>query len=111
MPLPRLTPLWNQRRCDDPKFLGANVTSFKPFGDPGIVPEKVLNQFCEDRGLMFLALISLVNLFDCVSLEEEAQRSYDRLNVCLNLSVANKMGSSSKSSPKDCPLVWDTGAV
>ena len=58
---------------------------------------------------MFLASIRLVNLFDCVSLEEEAQHSYDRLNICLNPSVANKVRSCSKTSPKDCPLVWDMG--
>jgi hypothetical protein len=90
--------------------MGAKVDSFRPHFDHGVVPEEVLSEFCADRGEMFLASIKLVNQFDCVSLMEEASKVVKRLNLFVNPSVATGMGSRGRKTPKNCPLVWDTGA-
>ena len=109
-PLPSSTKLWNERRRADAEFLGAKVDSFRPHFDHGVVPEEVLSEFCADRGEMFLASIMLVNKFDRVSLMEEASKVVKRLNLFVNPSVATGMGTSGRKTPKNCPLVWDTGA-
>ena len=46
--VPSATKLWNRHRKADAEFLGANIGSFKPFFDHGMVPEEVLDSFVVD---------------------------------------------------------------
>eukprot|EP00956_Cyclotella_meneghiniana_P028265 scaffold65213_cov39-Cyclotella_meneghiniana.AAC.4 len=113
--VPSATKLWNRHRKADAKFLGANVGSFKPFFDHGVVPEEVLDSFVVDRGNTFLAGIRLLQQFEHESLAKSATETVHRLNLFgVNLGLHDCQGEHGKQrqriTAKDCPLVWDTGA-
>jgi hypothetical protein len=79
--VPSATKLWNRRRKADAEFLGANVGSFKPFFDHGVVPEEVLDSFVVDRGRTFLAGIRLLRQFEHESLAKSAMDTVHWLNL------------------------------
>eukprot|EP00956_Cyclotella_meneghiniana_P016260 scaffold25580_cov72-Cyclotella_meneghiniana.AAC.1 len=49
--------------------------------------------------------------FDQVSLGDQAQSTVHRYNLLwVNNSTNNSQGCKHRKTPKNCPLVWDTGA-
>ena len=79
--VPSATKLWNRCRKADAEFLGADVGSFKPFFDHGVVPEEVLDSFVVDRGGTFLAGIRLLQQFEHESIAKSARDMVHRLNL------------------------------
>ena len=109
-PLPSGQSVWNRYRRIDRGFLGTASTSFLPHASLGCVPEEVLDEFVCDRGRMFLAAPRLMERFNSLSLEEGAQKTVARLNLCQNIYSLDKNNPRKRHTFKSCPLVWDTGA-
>ena len=106
---------WNEHRVVDAEFLSdASMDSFQPHAEYGLVPEEVLNMFVAGRGDTFLAAARLRSKFksaDQLKGAEEVVRRLNHFRVVLGLDSNNKKSLKRKRSTfKNCPLVWDTGA-
>ena len=77
----------------------------------GVIPGKLLEEFCHEQGSMFLAALRLMNQFGTLSLEEGAQSTVKWVNLLQVLCGASNRNAERRPTFKDCPLVWDTGAL
>lgn len=74
--------LWNERRRVDSDFLQSESSPFLPHSSYGVVSEEVLDEFVCDRGSTFLASTKLMEYFETISLEQGAEETVGRLNLC-----------------------------
>jgi hypothetical protein len=76
-----------------------------------VVLDELLDEFCCERGDMFLGAVRLMSHFGMLDLEEGAKKTVKRANVVqVSCGAGESDNVGKRTTFKDCPLVWDTGA-
>jgi hypothetical protein len=76
-----------------------------------VVPNELLDEFCCERGGVFLGAVRLMSHFGTLDLEEGAEKTVKRVNLVQISCGAGESDNNGKwATFKNCPLVWDTGA-
>ena len=105
--------LWNERRVVDSALLAEGTDTFLPHYHFGVVTEDVLNNFVAGRGNAFLAATRLNSKLESMQRSNGAEEVVKRLNhfrFILGFDEKGRQVKRRKSTFKNCPLVWDTGA-
>ena len=92
------------------EFLLADCTLFHPHTEVGVIPDKLLNEFCCEHGATFLSAEKLMQQFGTLSLGGGVQFTIKHLKILQAAGSTSGSHTAKCATFKNCPLVWDTGA-
>ena len=75
-----------------------------------MIPDELLTKFCCEQGTTFLGATKLIQKFGTLSLEEGVKSTIKHLNILQAAGSTNASHTAKRTTFKNCPLVWDTGA-